>query len=71
MMDRRGDGVPIIREETKKLTGKFPEYRLIDDSELHLIIPAAELDKIWCDGRVWFLNGIVIRKMICAYIELI
>ncbi len=46
MMDRRGDDVPIIREETKKLTGKFPEYRLIDDSELHLIIPAAELDKI-------------------------
>lgn len=45
MMDRRGDGVPIIRRETKKLTGKLPEYRLIDDSELHLIIPAAEMDE--------------------------
>lgn len=45
MMDRRGDGVPIIRQETKKLTGKFPEYHLIDDSELQLIIPAAETDK--------------------------
>ena len=41
MMDRRGDGVPIIREETRKLSGYLPEYRLIDDSELRLTLTAA------------------------------
>ena len=40
-MERRGDGVPIIRRETKELSGKLPEYRLIDASEVCLIIPAA------------------------------
>ncbi len=43
-MERRGDGVPIIRRETKALTGKEPRFRLIDDSELCLTIPAAETD---------------------------
>ena len=43
-MERRGDGVPIIRRETKELTGKEPEFRLIDDAELCLTIPAAEPD---------------------------
>ena len=40
-MERRGDGVPIIRRETKALSGKLPEYRLINDSEVWLTIPAA------------------------------
>jgi len=40
-MERRGDGVPIIRKETTDLVGRPPEYRLIDGSELCLIIPAA------------------------------
>ncbi len=40
-MERRGDGVPIIRRETQELCGKLPEYRLIDDSEVCLAIPAA------------------------------
>ena len=43
-MERRGDGVPIIRRQTQELTGKLPEYRLIDDSELCLVIPAAALE---------------------------
>lgn len=43
-LERRGDGVPIIRRETKELTGKEPEFRLIDDAELCLTIPAAEPD---------------------------
>ena len=43
-IERRGDGVPIIRRETKELTGKEPQFRLIDDSELCLTIPAAESD---------------------------
>jgi len=42
LMDRRGDGVPIIREECKKFSGRLPEYTLIDDSELRLVIPAAK-----------------------------
>ena len=40
-MERRGDGVPIILRETRELSGKLPEYRLIDASEVCLIIPAA------------------------------
>ena len=42
LMDRRGDGVPIIRRECRELSGRLPEYELIDDSELRLVIPAAE-----------------------------
>ena len=41
MMDRRGDGVPIIRTECEKLSGRLPEYTLIDDSELRLVMQAA------------------------------
>lgn len=40
-MERRGDGVPIILRETRALSGTPPEYRLIDASEVCLIIPAA------------------------------
>ena len=40
-MERRGDGVPIIRRETEALCGMSPEYRLIDGTELRLTIPAA------------------------------
>ena len=40
-MERRGDGVPIIRRETQELCGKLPEYRLIDDSEVCHTNPAA------------------------------
>jgi len=37
-MEKRGDGVPIIFEESLKLSGRRPEYRLIDDAELLLTI---------------------------------
>ena len=40
MMDRRGEGVPIIINETKKLTGAPAIYELIDQTELLLRIPA-------------------------------
>ena len=40
-MERRGDGVPIIQRETRELTGRMPEYCLIDGSEVRLTIPAA------------------------------
>ena len=41
LMDRRGDGVPIILKESRELSGRAPEYTLIDDSELRLVIWAA------------------------------
>jgi predicted HTH transcriptional regulator len=41
LMDKRGEGVPIILDESKKLSGKSPVYRLIDDTELMLTIFAA------------------------------
>lgn len=43
LMDKRGEGVPIILEESRKLSGKLPVYRLIDDSELMLTIFSADL----------------------------
>ena len=43
-MERRGDGVPTIFRETEALSGKSAEYRLIDDSDLFLTIPAAATD---------------------------
>lgn len=42
-MERRGDGVPIILEESRKLGAPPPEYQLLDDSELLLTIWSAEL----------------------------
>ena len=58
-MERRGDGVPIILRETRALCGKPPEYRVVDDSEVLLVIPAAPQEPsparavvaVWSDGR--------------------
>ncbi len=41
LMDKRGEGVHIIMEHSEQLSGKRPEYRLIDDAELLLTIFAA------------------------------
>ncbi len=41
LMDRRGDGVPIIFSESTRLAGRKPEYTVVDDSELQLVIWAA------------------------------
>jgi predicted HTH transcriptional regulator len=43
MMDRRGEGVSIILERSERLSGKKAEYSLIDDTELLLVIPAANI----------------------------
>ena len=40
-MDRRGEGVRLIMENSERLSGRVPEYRLIDDAELLLTIFAA------------------------------
>jgi len=42
IMDKRGEGVPIIISESEKLSGERPEYRLIDEAELKLTIFAAQ-----------------------------
>ena len=41
LMDRRGEGVGIVLERSEKLSGRRPEYRVIDDAELLLTIWAA------------------------------
>ena len=40
-IEKRGEGVPIILRESRELSGRDPEYRLIDDSELLLTIWSA------------------------------
>ena len=52
LMERRGDGVSIIFEETRKTAGAVPEYRVIDDSSLMLSIPAAKLELTPSDATV-------------------
>lgn len=42
IMDKRGEGVPIIMTESERLSGRRPVYRLLDDSELLLTIFAAQ-----------------------------
>jgi len=44
-MEKRGDGVPIILNESENLAGKKPIYRLIDNSELLLTIYSAKAVK--------------------------
>ena len=39
-MEKRGDGVPIILEQCRKLSGRDPRYQLIDDAELLLTMYA-------------------------------
>ena len=42
IMDKRGEGVPIIITESEKLSERKPEYCLFDDAELLLTIFAAK-----------------------------
>lgn len=41
IMDRRGEGVPLILSRTQELSGEIPQYRLIDNSELLLTLPSS------------------------------
>ena len=45
-MERRGDGVSIILRETWEISGRRPEFRLVDNSEVLIIIPAAATEQI-------------------------
>lgn len=44
LMERRGDGVSIIKNRTFEVTGQFPNYELVGSSNLKLTIPAANLE---------------------------
>ena len=46
LMDKRGEGVPIIIAESEKLSGRRPQYRLLDEAELMLTIYAASPPRI-------------------------
>lgn len=43
IMEKRGEGVPIILHESLTLSQKVPVYQLIDDAELLLTIYSAQL----------------------------
>lgn len=44
MMDKRGEGVSIILHNSEQLSGRAPEYSLVDSSELRLVIYAPAND---------------------------
>ena len=62
MMDRRGEGVPIILEEGMKIANKPPKYEILDDSEVKLTLFSAldiaeETCKTTAVGGVKVENG--------------
>jgi len=42
ILDKRGEGVPIIITESERLSGRKPVYKLLDDAEVILTIFAAQ-----------------------------
>jgi predicted HTH transcriptional regulator len=44
IMDKRGEGVPLILQLSERLSGKRPLYRLLDGDELQLTIYAASVE---------------------------
>ena len=52
LMERRGDGVSIILQQTQETAGTLPEYRVVNESSLVLSIPAAKLELIPADATV-------------------
>ena len=52
LMERRGDGVSIIKTQTQEATGNLPQYEVVDRSSLVLKIPAAKLELTPADSTV-------------------
>ena len=50
-LEQRGEGVPIIYEETRELTGRDPEYELLGGAELRLTIPSARPSVTGIEGE--------------------
>ena len=51
-LEQRGEGVPIIYEQTQELTGREPEYELLGGAELRLTIPSARPPVAGIEGEV-------------------
>ena len=51
-LEQRGEGVPIIYEQTRELTGRDPEYELLGGAELRLTIPSARPPVTGIEGEV-------------------
>ncbi len=51
-LEQRGEGIPVIYEQTQQLTGQDPVYELLGDDELRLTIPAAERPLEGIEGKV-------------------
>ena len=43
-MERRGDGVPVILNETRGVSGKPAQFRVIADAEVLVVLPSAPLE---------------------------
>ena len=44
IMERRGDGVPVIRRETRELAGRLPRFELVGGVDLRVTLPAASTE---------------------------
>lgn len=51
-LEQRGEGVPIIYEQTRDLTGRDPVYELLGGSELRLTMPSARPPVAGIEGTV-------------------
>ena len=51
-LEQRGEGVPIIYEQTRELTGSDPQYELLGGAELRLTIPSARPPVTGIEGEV-------------------
>ncbi len=51
-MEQRGEGIPIIYEETSGLAGRDPTYEVIGGSELRLTLPSAQPPSEGIEGEV-------------------
>ena len=44
IMERRGDGVPIIQRETRELAGRLPRFDLVGGADVRVTLPAASTE---------------------------
>ena len=63
IMDKRGEGVPIIITDSENLSGRKPEYRLLDDAELLLTIFAAQPPHAAADGTSHHRSSVMRKKL--------
>ena len=56
-LELRGEGVPVIYEQTRELTGRDPRYELIGGAELRLTLPSARPPVEGIEGEVLVSAG--------------